>query len=602
MPFIVEPPSLRGEIKKARASNYTWLRALCEFIDNSLDALCKHNQGLYRIYIKFITDTNDKLVSIHISDNCEIGISDNNVWNWTYERNREDKDNGEYGTGFKAGSVNISSNLKLFTNDKGIYRLADADWDDMSLENRWTPVFSELTEEQFKKYHSFDTGTTFVLKNLHTTTIPANNKFIISELCKHIKITYKYSFHNYHNLQMKVNNHVIDHMVTPNPIKGRKIAPLEEIPKSYILVYKNSDNEYEPIVFHEGVYHKMNIKNGVNRRCQNGNLNINAMRGDLHGAQQVDSSTYENESTYELIDVIKFMSRDIYHLCNKWFMNERTLDCPYGYIDMIRKNRTLSNNSCTALNNRGDSWACHIYHELIYQNRLLDTPLGIQFNKNNDSRIQSEEIEACILWCQRLHENIIKGLSSNFGKASDAFHKHCIAYYTLKYETIRKKNHPFNLWKGVIMREKKWSTECHLNIDDTYNSRTTNVSDYVTTESSSDIDDIDDSDSVINFEFSFEEGSDPNSNSQSESQSDDGITYTFKELMNELKRTHDDILNFRTKMLILMKEVFEANDEMEVYLRPLSDIQLIDMLETYISTKHNMNTQISANNILLNLI
>jgi len=33
--FTINSPTLKGEIKKARASNYTWERVICEFIDNS---------------------------------------------------------------------------------------------------------------------------------------------------------------------------------------------------------------------------------------------------------------------------------------------------------------------------------------------------------------------------------------------------------------------------------------------------------------------------------------------------------------------------------------------------------------------------------------
>ena len=49
MPFIVEAPTLEGEINKARAANYTWIRVIAEFIDNSFDAISKNsNTGKVR--------------------------------------------------------------------------------------------------------------------------------------------------------------------------------------------------------------------------------------------------------------------------------------------------------------------------------------------------------------------------------------------------------------------------------------------------------------------------------------------------------------------------------------------------------------------------
>ena len=52
--FSISPPTLRGEIKKARASNYTWDRAICEFIDNSNDVLTQSKQTEKLIKIMFL--------------------------------------------------------------------------------------------------------------------------------------------------------------------------------------------------------------------------------------------------------------------------------------------------------------------------------------------------------------------------------------------------------------------------------------------------------------------------------------------------------------------------------------------------------------------
>ena len=103
--FTIQAPTLKGEIKKARASNYTWQRVISEFIDNSNDVLIKSEQSQKVIQIKLNLDTNDTLHSICISDNFIEGIKDHNIWSWTYERNREKEDCGEFGTGFKSASM-----------------------------------------------------------------------------------------------------------------------------------------------------------------------------------------------------------------------------------------------------------------------------------------------------------------------------------------------------------------------------------------------------------------------------------------------------------------------------------------------------------------
>ena len=188
----VQPPSVRGEIKKARASNYTWLRAISEFFDNSIDVLLKDKDNHNLICkINLDCDSNEELVSFSISDNYTNGITDHNIWNWTYDRDRMEHDCGEYGTGFKSGSVNISNHLRLITKNGGNYTKVDADWNDMSVSNTWTPEFKEINEKDYKGIHPFDNGSTFVLKQLIKSNIPYDIQYLEMVLINHIKITYK---------------------------------------------------------------------------------------------------------------------------------------------------------------------------------------------------------------------------------------------------------------------------------------------------------------------------------------------------------------------------------------------------------------------------
>ena len=154
----IQAPTLKGEIKKARASNYTWLRVISEFIDNSNDVLIKSDQTQKVIQIKLNLDTNDNIFSICISDNYVDGIKDPNIWNWTYERNRVDDDCGEFGTGFKSGSVNIASELLVVTLNDDEYIKMRAEWDEMSLRDDYTPTYDTIHESDYKVYHPFNLG------------------------------------------------------------------------------------------------------------------------------------------------------------------------------------------------------------------------------------------------------------------------------------------------------------------------------------------------------------------------------------------------------------------------------------------------------------
>ena len=164
--LTIKPPTLKGEIKKARASNYTWIRVINEFIDNANDVLIQSEQLEKIIQIIFHLDTNDNLYSITISDNFTDGIKDHQIWNWTYERVRDDEDCGEFGTGFKSGSVNIASELLVVTSNDGIFTKMRAEWDEMAERNTYTPSFETIDNSVFRGIHPFDTGSTFVLKQL----------------------------------------------------------------------------------------------------------------------------------------------------------------------------------------------------------------------------------------------------------------------------------------------------------------------------------------------------------------------------------------------------------------------------------------------------
>lgn len=452
--FTIQAPTLKGEIKKARASNYTWQRVISEFIDNSNDVLIKSIQDLKIIQIKLNLDTNDNLCSICISDNFIEGIKDHNIWSWTYERNREEEDCGEFGTGFKSGSVNIASELLILTQDDNGYTRMRAEWDEMAIRNDYTPSSDSINESDYKIYHPFDFGSTFVLKQLIKANLPPDVAYIRAELLSHISVVYKKLLKANKDISIYVDDIRINHKTVLNEMSSKKIHNGEKIPKSEIYVYKDKD-KYVPIVYNGSNYHKIKFKDENMRKKPNGNLNIADMRGSTYGAEIVNISHYNNRDEYTLIDILIMESRCIYHYCKEWLLNDIERPDPNGNISLIRKNRILSD-KCTAIHYRGDSYATYQYHELTYHDRRMDNPLGVQFNKNTDNKIQSEELEAAILWTQKLHEKIIMTNEGNCGQG----HKKHMDMIQKNYNSLKMKlksnilSELFNAWKTSINWEE----------------------------------------------------------------------------------------------------------------------------------------------------
>lgn len=452
--FTIQAPTLKGEIKKARASNYTWQRVISEFIDNSNDVLIKSIQDLKIIQIKLNLDTNDNLCSICISDNFTEGIKDHSIWSWTYERDREEEDCGEFGTGFKSGSVNIASELLVLTLSDNKYTRMRAEWDEMAIRDDYTPISDSINESDYKIYHPFDFGSTFVLKHLIKENLPSDIDYIRVELLSHISVVYKKLLKTNKDINIYVDDILINHKTVLNEMGSKKIHKREKIPKSEIHVYKNKD-KYIPVVMNGMHYHKIKFKDENMRKKPNGNLNIADMRGATHGAEIVNISHYNNRDEYTLIDVLLMESRCIYHYCKEWLLNDKERPDPNGNISLIRKNRILSD-KCTAIHYRGDSYATYQYHELTYHDRRMDNPLGVQFNKNTDNKIQSEDLEAAILWTQKLHEKIIMTNEGNCGQG----HKKHMDMIQKKYNSFKMKlqsnilNELFNTWKTSVNWEE----------------------------------------------------------------------------------------------------------------------------------------------------
>lgn len=454
MPFIVDAPTLEGEIKKARAANYTWLRVIAEFIDNSFDAIIKKSKS-GNVRLTFGLDTNDTLKSISISDNCEVGFYDPNAWSWTYKRERTEEDCGEFGTGFKSGSVNISSKLICYTNINGNYKKMIADWEDMSRENSFTPEFSEITEDKYNSFHPYGHGTTFLMKDLIYTTIPCDYNHIREKVIYFLKTTYKKKLRDNKHLSIEVCSSndtqekitVIDYTNIVNEIFSKKITNYEPIEYCEIHVFKNIKGEIVPIIKKNYTAYRVLFKNENNHRNQNGNIWIRDMRGGTYGAEIVNLSDYQNKEEFTQIDILKIWSRCIYHLTKKWFMNNNALEHPNGNMSLIRKDRTLSD-KFTCIRYRNDSYAEYNYHELLYSDRRMDNLLGVQFNKSTESRVQSEELEAAIYWIQKRHEKIVS--ESAGGSASSR--KYLVEGLICKHKKIVNKNANYNIKQRFNMK------------------------------------------------------------------------------------------------------------------------------------------------------
>jgi hypothetical protein len=388
-------PTLKGEIKKARASNYNLSRAINEFIDNSLDT------DANQILVEFRANS-EGLSSISISDNSTNGISSKNIkkiFSWTYERDRTIKDIGEFGTGFKSASVNLGEKLVLITWDKieNKYYECIADWRSMSEKDLWVPSLKETSLFHYKKKdnHPFENGSTFIIDQLISTR---NNKFEISYIID-IAANYKYILKHYPELSIKIKylDDIYDlrkftYYYFDNNICNEEEIGVYTLKKDYIL-----DKSMEYII---GVLSDKDKKYWMKfkGKFKNGNFKLEEVKFDTL------SKFYEKKCIITFRSCIdKKLKNDDPKESDSDEYNPAIL--PSGSVDIIRADRVVGKNITNFIAPRNDGYANYIKHEIWYDDKFLDLNLGITFNKSNDGHIPETNLKYTFNHIIRKHQS-----------------------------------------------------------------------------------------------------------------------------------------------------------------------------------------------------
>ena len=385
-------PTLKGEIKKARASNYNFTRSINEFIDNSLDT------DASIIFIELINH-NNKPCSIKISDNSTLGIPYNNLsklFSWTYERDRKESDIGKFGTGFKAASVNIGDKLTVYTYDKNNdkYLKCVADWNIMSEKDNWVPEQINTTKDDYKSnsIHPYDYGTSFIIERILHERHP---QFKIDNIYEIANI-YKYILNNNSNLliNIKLEKEIFnlkDYIYcnfnmynNPNLIFTNNIE-----------IYQINDPNINDNII--AVINDMKSKKPYYVKCKDTHKN---------GNHSFEEYIYHHHKNNNLLGCITFKS------CFDGFDDRdipKFVKLPYGSVDVVRSKRIVGINITNYSAPRNDGYANYIKHEISYDSSLLDDYLGISFNKSNDGNIPDNNIKYVINHLIKKHQtNIIK--------------------------------------------------------------------------------------------------------------------------------------------------------------------------------------------------
>lgn len=371
-------PTLRGEIKKARASNYDIYSVINEFVDNSLDA---HADKVVIDIREYVEDEQSWVNKILISDNAPLGIVDvRSIFSWTFERKRNQKEIGEFGTGLKSASVNIADKLTILTIKNGKdYLQAVADWHEMSAENTWTPKVLKINKEFLRNYHPFSTGTTIMLENIRHDFLQQQTD-LLETLYHQLSWSYKYFLRENPHVSLIVRSsscsYELSHQIpSPQMIYFFDKAPL--ILESKVHVIKQC-RSFQVFVQRNCPYWEQ-IE--VIETRKNGNHVLKAL--EVGRSDKVFTTLLFRSCTY--------------------YEPDSTLPMSFGNVDVVRNHRILVKNTTYRMP-RSDAPVAYIKHELFYDNKTLNNILGVQFNKINNGYITNGSMKHSLEYLQKCHE------------------------------------------------------------------------------------------------------------------------------------------------------------------------------------------------------
>lgn len=383
-------PTVRGEIKKARASNYDLCSAINEFVDNSLDA------GAENILID-VRERWEETRFIHkilVSDDSPKGIQpDNlrNIFSWTYERDRKMDEIGEFGTGFKAASVNLSNKLTVLTTDGNHCFQAIADWHEMAEDNVWVPKILKIEKSFLQTYHPFHSGTTLMLEDIRHEFIQQQkgNDSLLSRLYEELSLSYKY----YLKHHPRIAFHLRGVFGNSKTIEDREISYSQKTPfMNYYFEPARLTVQTKVLVFKDNTSYQVFL----HRENSNYWETVEFVEKRKNGNNVLRSIQVAPQKHKKLIDTLLFRS------CTYFIENEEQAESR-GTVDIIRHYRVLGKNVSYRIP-RSDPHVAFIKHELVYNNKWLNALLGIQFNKSNDGNIPEGDMRHTLEHIQKLHE------------------------------------------------------------------------------------------------------------------------------------------------------------------------------------------------------
>jgi hypothetical protein len=404
-------PHFKGILKQARASGYTFNRAINDILDNVI--LIASN---VKVFINQKADI-DKLDSIIFYDDYEKGFErlrlegSKNPFNMAHLRvgHNSDDETSEFGMGLKLASMYLGEKITVHTriiNEDKTYSYFRISFNFNEMARRSNPEKSyeasewfEITKEMYEKQHEFKQGSKIEIEGIRSNTYSLNKLEVIEcNVKNNITETYSYII-NKRNLNISLNEKTIDGTINylehPNcsPFNMKSeiylfMDDLDSDPDIKKILVKTTDwdtrtkkrDKIKYMVFNNGKLEKIKEKEFI--------IDDNCKKLTLSS-----TTTYWCEKPDE-------KDRDKLRLKHYTggIINIFRFDRKYDSLSYIKRRVNGSNN--------------YTYHKLDYKSKDINKILGMNYNKH----VNSNEINILTRFLkeiQKVHEGRYTNDTSN---------------------------------------------------------------------------------------------------------------------------------------------------------------------------------------------
>jgi len=428
---MIGAPHFASVARMHRSSNYTFLKVVCELLDNVL-------RKATEVKISTRIDESGKLRSLTISDNYVKGFENiykngaENPFNMGHTRigQNEDDDSGMYGLGMKAGSISAGNKLNVWTKVGDECFNVELDFMKMEMETdvnkSYNPRIIKINPSVYLSEHPFEQGSSVCISEMRASIYGTTTQQEISVYLQE-QIGFLYSkFIKKNQIQIEVNGSMVEACI--DLFEDPKAIPFTITKKYYILEHKTKPRE---------IVIERKHANTTWRQYNNDSHEIDAAPSDIYKSLQnkgyvCTNSISDRERASLILESTFVFYSDKYH-------GEIEMEKPFDQVIMELNGRIMGHLPIIKLTDGNHNYSSH---RVTLTSKKIAKELGLTFNKEFHNNIENDlmiALKADIME-NRVHHNSNVSQTSNHKLCVFAIDNNIIDFRTCPYAKLSNKH------------------------------------------------------------------------------------------------------------------------------------------------------------------